>query len=55
MLEHQAQVSQQLVELGQTLSPKMFLHHPKIFSAAHVSAKHTREVYAKVHITTEKA
>ena len=25
MLEHQAQVSHQLVELGQTLSPKMFL------------------------------
>ena len=29
--------------------------HPTIFSVAHVSAKHTREVYAKVHITREKA
>ena len=29
--------------------------HPTIFSAAHVSTKHTREVYAEVHITREKA
>ena len=29
--------------------------HPTIFSAAHVSANHTREVYAEVHITREKA
>ena len=29
--------------------------HPTIFSVAHVSAKHTREVYAEVHITKEKA
>ena len=28
---------------------------PTIFSVAHVSAKYTREVYAKVHITKEKA
>ena len=29
--------------------------YPTIFSVAHVSAKHTREVHAEVHITKEKA
>ena len=29
--------------------------HPTIFSVAHVSAKHTREVYSEVHITKDKA
>ena len=54
MLEHQAQVSHQLVELSQTLSQKNVPAHPTIFSVAHVSARHTRGVSAKVHITTEK-
>ena len=54
MLEHQAQVSP-TGGAQSDFESKNVPAHPTIFSVAHVSARHTREVYAKVHITTEKA